>query len=78
MAITLTVQSLQPSGIFIIVTAIRSDNGQSVLINVDVSSAVSVLAAQTLVTNAISARSAIINNSITTATGLANLIGQSF
>ena len=78
MAITLTVQSLQSQGPFVIVTAVRSDNGQSVLLNVDVSSAVSVLAAQNLVTSALQLRSALINNISTTVSGLSSLIGQSF
>jgi hypothetical protein len=78
MAITLTVISIQPVGSSMLITATRSDNSQTQVITVNVSSAPSVMAALALATTAIQAASAALNAAAANASGLSPLIGQTF
>lgn len=79
MAIILTVQSIVSSGNgIVLVTASRSDGQKSEIINVDISSAATALAALNLVSAAVTIRASQINALNTNIQGMSSLIGQTF
>lgn len=78
MAITLTVSSVTSHGGTVQVVTIRSDNGATELIIVDVSSAPSAVTAINLITATITAKAVAVNTTAANTATIMTLVGQVF